>query len=155
MLQTSLFCVIACLLLQSTSLMLWERIFEMDKTSLEQIVNRIPLPKCQYIGSFPSHFAPTLPNDSFAILDVQPRSIPCDEWIVIALFHLVMYFAKSLDLSIKNYPFLEQRCRQRIPTRLQGHSSVCGFYTIYAAFHLFKFEQEELTGVNDVTVLSF
>ena len=42
-----------------------------------------------------------------------------------------------------------------IPTRRQGHPSVCGFYTIYAAFRLFKFQQVELTGVNDANVLSF
>ena len=40
-------------------------------------------------------------------------------------------------------------------TRLQDRPSVCGFYTIYAAFPLLKFQQEELTGVYDVNVLSF
>ena len=38
---------------------------------------------------------------------------------------------------------------------LRFHPSVCGFYTKYAAFHLFKFQQEEITGVHDVNVLSF
>ena len=42
-----------------------------------------------------------------------------------------------------------------MPAPLQSHPSVCGFYTIYAAFHLFKFRQEEITGVHDVNVLSF
>ena len=45
-----------------------------------------------------------------------------------------------------------------IPTRLEGHPSVCGFYTIYAAIHLFKFPQEELpklTGVNDANLLFY
>ena len=42
-----------------------------------------------------------------------------------------------------------------IPTRLQGLPSMCGLHTIYAAFHQFKFQQDELTVFNDVTVLSF
>ena len=42
-----------------------------------------------------------------------------------------------------------------MPAPQQSHPSVCGFYTIYAAFHLFKFRQEEVTGVHDVNVLSF
>ena len=42
-----------------------------------------------------------------------------------------------------------------VRTRLQDHPSVCGFYTIYAAFRLFKFQQEEITGVHDVNVLYF
>ena len=42
-----------------------------------------------------------------------------------------------------------------MPDPLQSHPSVCGFYTIYAAFRLFKFRQEENTGVHDVNVLSF
>ena len=51
--------------------------------------------------------------------------------------------------------FLKQNYSQMVRTRLKDHPSVCGFYTTYAAFLLFKFQQEELTGVHDVTVLSF
>ena len=74
---------------------------------------------------------------------------------MIAKFHDELYFADSLDLSINNYPFLKQNYSQMVRTRLQDHPSVCGFYTIYAAFHLFKFQQEETTGVHDVNVPSF
>ena len=42
-----------------------------------------------------------------------------------------------------------------VPEPLQSHPSFCGFYEIYAAFHLFKFRQQEITGVHDVNVLSF
>ena len=74
---------------------------------------------------------------------------------MIANFHHELYFADSLGLSINNYPFLEQNYSQMFRTRLQDHPSVFGFYTIYAAFHLFMFQQEEITGVHDVIVLSF
>ena len=74
---------------------------------------------------------------------------------MIAKFHRELYFADSLGISINNYPFLKQNYSQMVRTRLQDYPSVCGFYTIHAAFHLFKFQQEEITGVRDVNVLSF
>ena len=64
---------------------------------------------------------------------------------MIAKFYHELYFADSLGLSVNNYPFLKQNYSQMIQTRLQDHPSVCGFYIIYAAFHLFKFQQEEIT----------
>ena len=72
---------------------------------------------------------------------------------MIAKFHHELYFADSFGLSINNYPFLKQNYSQMVRTKLQDHSSVCGFYTICAAFHLFKFQQEEIIGVHDVNVL--
>ena len=147
--------VIVCLLLLSTSLVLWERIFEMDNTSLKQVVNRVHLLKYRYMGSFPSDFVPNLPNDTFAIINTHPSNTSGENWIMIAKFHHELYFGDSLGLSINNYPFLKQNYSQMFHTRLQDHPSVCGFYTTYAAFHLFKFQHEEVTGVHDVNLLSF
>ena len=107
------------------------------------------------MGSFPSDFVPNLPNDTFAIINTQPSNTPGEHWIMIAKFHHELYFADSFGLSINNYPFLKQNYSQMVRTRLQDHPSVCGFYTIYAAFQLFKLQQDELTGVHEVDVLSF
>ena len=74
-------------------------------------------------------------------------------WIMIANFRHELYLAVSLDR--KKYSFLKQLYKQMMPGPLQSHPSVCDFYTTYAAFHLFKFQQEEITGVHDVNVLSF
>ena len=74
---------------------------------------------------------------------------------MIAKFHHDLYFANFLGLSINIYPFLKQKYSQMVHTRQQDHPSVCGVYTIYAAFHLLKFQQEEITGVHDVNILSF
>ena len=74
---------------------------------------------------------------------------------MIEKFHHELYFVDSLGLFINNYHFLKQNYSQMVRTSLQDHRSVCGIYTIYAAFHLFKFQQEEITGVHDVNVLSF
>ena len=147
MLQKPLYWVNVCLVLQSTSLVLWERTFEMDNTYLKQIANRILLIKYRYLGSFPSDFVPNLPIDTLAIINTQPSNTPREHWIMIAKFHHELYFANflglsiTLGLSINNYPFLKQNYSQMVRTRLQDHLSVCGFYTIYAAFHLFKFHQ--------------
>ena len=76
-----------------------------------------------------------------------------EHWIMIAKSCQKLYIADSLGR--KKYSFLKQEYEQMMPEPLQSHPSVCGFYTIYAAFHLFKFPQEEITGVHDVNVLSF
>ena len=155
MLQKSLYWVNVCLLLLSTSLVLWERSFEMDNSPLKQLVNRMSLLKYRYNGPFPSEFVPNLPNDTFAIINTQPSNTPGEHWKRSAKFHHDLYFANSLGLSINIFPFLKQNYSQLVRTRLQDHPSACGVYTIYAAFHLFKFQQEEITGVLDVNVLSF
>ena len=143
------------LLLHSTSLVLWERIFEMDNTSLKQIVNGLVLLKYRYMGSFPSDFVPNHPNDTFAIINTQTSNTPGEHWIMIAKFHHELYFADSLGLSTNNYSFLKLNYSQMGRKRRQDHPSVCGFYTIFIAFHLFKFQQEEITGFHDLNVLLF
>ena len=135
-----------------------ERTFAKDNTSLKQIVNRILLLKYRYIGSYPSDFFPNLSNDTFAIINTQASNTSGKHWILIAKFHHELYFADSLGVSINNYPFLQQNYSLMVRTRLQNHLSECNFYTIHtihAAFHLFKFQQEEITGVHIVNVRSF
>ena len=125
----------------------------MDKVSLQQIINRIPQLKYPYRGSFPSDYVPTLDNDTFAFINTQPSNMQDEHWIMIANCRQKLFFADSLGR--KKYSFLKQHYEQMMPEPLQSHPSVCGFYTLYAAFHLFKFRQEEITGVHDVIVLSF
>ena len=125
----------------------------MDNFALQQIINRIPLLKFRYLGSFPSDYVPTLDNDTFAIINTQPSNMQGEHWIMIANSRQKFNFADSLGR--KKYSFLKQQYEQMMPEPIQSHPSVCGFYTIYAAFHLFKFRQEEITGVHDINVLSF
>ena len=126
---------------------------KMDNFALQQIINRIPLLKFRYLGSFLSDGVPTLDNDTFAIINTQPSNMQVEHWIMIAKFRHELYFADSL--GCKGYSFLKQHYKQMMPAPLQSHPSVCGIYTIYAAFHIFKFQQEEITEVHDVNVLSF
>ena len=100
-----------------------------------------------------SDYVPTLHNDTFANNNTQPSGMQGNHWIMIANSRQILCFADSLFQ--KKYSFLKQQYEQRMPGPLRSHPNVCGFYTIYAVFHLFKFQQEEITGVHDVNVLSF
>ena len=126
----------------------------MDNFAPQQIICRIPLLSFRYFGSLPSDYVPTLDNNTFAIVNAQPSNMRGEHWIMIAIFRHDLFFADSLGCN--GYSFLNnQHYKQMMPAPLQSHSSVCVFYKIYAAFHLFKFQQEEITGVHDVKVLSF
>ena len=125
----------------------------MDNVSLQEIINRIPLLKYRYRGSFPPDFVPTFDNDTFAIRKTQPSNMQGEHWVMISISRQILYFADSL--GHKKYSYLKQHHEQIMPEPLQSHPSVCGFYTIHAAFHLFKLRQEEITGVHDVNKLSF
>ena len=108
----------------------------MDNVSLQQKNNRIPLLRYWYRGSFPSDYVPTPDNDTFAIINTQPSNMQGENWIMIVNSRQKMYFADSL--GHKKYSFLKQQYEQMMPDPLQSHLSNCGFYTLYAAFHLFK-----------------
>ena len=92
-------------------------------------------------------------NDTFAIINTQPSNLQGEQWIMIANLRQKLYFPDSLGR--KKYNFLKQQYEQTMPEPLQSYPNVCGFYMMYAAFHLFKFRQEEITGVHDVNVPSF
>ena len=139
-----------CLQLQFTGLMLLEKTSKMDKVSLQQRINRIPILKYRYRGFFPSDYVPTLDNDTSAIINTQPSNMNGDRWIMIANSRQIFSFADSL--GCKKYSFLKQQYEQMMPEPPKSHPSVCGFSTIYATFHLFKFRQEVFTGVHDVNV---
>ena len=124
----------------------------MDNIALQQIINRIPLLKFRYLGSFPSNLVPSLANDTFAIINTQPSNMQGEYWSMNANFRHELYFADSV--GCKGYSFLNnQHYKQMMPAPLQSPPSVCCFYTIDAAFHL-KLRQEKITGVQDVFVLS-
>ena len=126
----------------------------MDNFDLQQNIYRILLLKFRYLGLSPSDYVPTLDNYTFAIINTQPSSMQGEHWIMFANFRHELYFADSL--GCKRYSFLNnQHHKQLMPAPLQSHPNVCGFCTIYAAFHLFNFRREEITGVHDVNVLSF
>ena len=76
-----------------------------------------------------------------------------EDWIMIAKSRQILYFADSLGR--KKYSFFIQHYEQMMPEPLESHPSVGGFYTVNGAFHLFKFRQENITGVHDVNLLSF
>ena len=64
----------------------WKKWVKMDNFALQQIINRIPLLKFGYLGSFPSDYVPTIDNDTFAIINTQPSKLQGEHWIMIANF---------------------------------------------------------------------
>ena len=112
---------------------------KMESVSLQQTINFIPLLKYRYRDTFPSDFVPTLDNDTFAIIYKQPSNMQGEHWLMIAKSRQILSFADSF--GHKKHSFLKQQYEQMMPEPLQSHPSVCGFYTIYAAFHLFKVRQ--------------
>ena len=129
---------------------------KMDNVSPQQIINRIPLLKYRYRGSFHSDYVPTLDNDTFAIINTQPSNMQGEHWIMIANSRQKSFFADSL--SRKKYRFLKQQYEQMMPEPLQSHPSVCGSYTPTRYMQLFicsNSDKKKKTGVQKVNVLSF
>ena len=98
----------------------------MDNFALQQTINRIPLLKLRYLGSFPSDHVPTPDNDTFAIINTQPSKMQVEHSIMVANFRHELYFADSLGCT--GYSFLNnQHHKQMMPAPLQSHPSVYGF----------------------------
>ena len=51
-----------------------EKTSELDNISLQPKINRIPVFKYRYRGSFSSDDVPTLDTDTLAILNTQPKA---------------------------------------------------------------------------------
>ena len=61
-----------------------------------------------------------------------------------------LFFADPFGLDVCK--FLKQQYKQVVPESQQSLSSASDFHIVLAAFHLFKFRQEEVTEVDDVNV---
>ena len=66
-----------------------------------------------------------------------------------------MYFAGPLESQKYSFFRPQYKHKHLMPELLQSLASICSFYTIYAAFHLFKFQEHAITVVHDVNFLSF
>ena len=125
------------------------KVSETDNVSLQQIINCTALINYRYLLSSPSDYVPFFHKETFAIINTQPSNIQEEQWIIIANSTHKLYSADAFDQP----SFLNEQYKQMMPEPLQSHPSVCGSYGDYAVFHLFKFQQEEITGPHDVSVL--
>ena len=57
--------------------------------------------------------------------------------------------------SYIEYSFFKRHHNQMMPEPPQFHRTLCGFYSIYVGFHLFKFPREETAGVHNNNEPSF
>ena len=76
----------------------------MHIVSLQQIINRIPLLKCRFRGSFPSDYVPTDGNDTFAIVNTQLSNMQDEHWIMIPNSCQILYFVDSLRRKVQFPP---------------------------------------------------
>ena len=74
---------------------------------------------------------------------------------MIARLNRTYYYADSLACPNKKYKFLNKKYQKMIQHPVQKTDNLCGFYTIFAAFHLFKFFQTKLNNVHDIHFLNF
>ena len=58
----------------------------MNGIALREIIDRIPLLKYRYLGSFPSDLPLFLLNDIFAIVKTEPSYMSDEHWLMIAKF---------------------------------------------------------------------
>ena len=123
-----------------------------ENIPLRQKVNHNRLLKYRCLGSFPSEYVPILPNEFFTMISMQPSNMQVEQWITIAIVCHKLYSADFL--GGQKYSFLKQQCKQLTPELLQSHPRVCRFHTVYAVFHHFKFQQEEITGDQNNNVIS-
>ena len=114
---------------------------------LQQTINRLLSLKYQFLGSFPSNFAPIPHDETFASIITPPSKMQGEHWIMISSSRPYLHVSKCLECE--KYSFFKQQYKQRC----QRLYSVCSFYKVYAAFHPFNFRQDENTGIHDVNVL--
>ena len=85
----------------------------MDNVPLQQRINRIPILKYRYRGSFPSDYISTLDSDTFANINTQPSNLQGEHLIMIANSRQKLYFADSVGR--KKYSFLKQQYGRMMP----------------------------------------
>ena len=98
----------------------------MDNVALRPIKYSIPLLKYRCFGSFPRDHVPTLPNDTFAIINIQPSNMQGEHWILIAKLRHQLYLADFLGR--KDYNFLRKNYKRMIKylaTRVQFGWEFC------------------------------
>ena len=126
----------ACIRLQLTSLVLLERISKMDEVSIQQSLNRNQRLKYRYLGSFFSDCVPTLDNDTFAIINTQPRIIQGEHWIITANIRHKMYFVGFFDIKAS----FSQTILQNDDTSTVAFSPQCLWFLLnFCSFPSFQF----------------
>lgn len=131
----------------------------MDDKSLEQIINRIPWLKHKFIGTFPADMVPIPPRNKFCIINTDLSKDPGEHWILLANCGGKQFYCDSLGKTFFHYRNLQYLVYNGIKkldyNALQEHQQLCGFYCIYFAHLLYKFNRKYMNSIRDVHVLRF
>ena len=108
----------------------------MDNVALQLKINCISIVEHRYLGSIPSVYFQTLPNETAAVINTKPSNMQSGHWIMIAnssnqLFFCILFRRRKVQVTRTAV----QADYARTYTVL---AQVCGLYLIYAAFHLVK-----------------
>ncbi len=112
----------------------------MDNKLLRQIIDKIPVLKHKYIGSFPANqLPPTLPFNSFAIVNTDVSSETGSHWILLANMDGRLFYGDSMGLPIHKYQNIKtfQGFHRLVFEQVQKTQGLCGFYCIFIACRLF------------------
>lgn len=128
----------------------------MDNHSLDEIINRMPLLKYKYLGSYPADFCPEPQNNSFVIVNIDSSFEIGSHWVMIAKKGNKLYFGDSLGRDIRTYKVLAHKFPNVIHMigRVMQKTELCGLYAIYFAYSIFNGTIVE-SSFNDVDLLQF
>ena len=129
----------------------------MDNVSLSEIINKIPLLKYKYLGSYPANNSPILPVNSFKIVNTEPGGSEGGHWILLANRDGKLFYGDSLGQPIEMYTHISPQVKiihDLVTHKLQIMPSLCGLYCIYFAWRVYN-RLLPILSTNDLDVLQF
>lgn len=128
----------------------------MDNLQLYSTIQKIPMLKHFYLGSFPADFVPrkTLPYNKFCIINTDNSDKSGTHWIMLARRDNYFYYGDSMGKPLKYYSNIkvDYRPRQMVWLQLQ-RAELCGLYSIMFAYKLFT--DKDINIFDDFEVVKF
>ena len=112
----------------------------MDNKSLTVIINKVPILKYKYLGSYPANFLPVLLENSFMIVNTDRHESSGSHWILIANKLGKIYYGDSYaqPLDMYHHVSITQPVTAIVSSRLQRMEWTCGLYCIYFAWSVYN-----------------
>ena len=111
----------------------------MDNQSLLETINKIPILKYKYIGSFPANFIPLISKNTFCIINTDASDKMGSHWIMLANKEGKFYYGDSMGYPISKYKDIQFPFKtHRLVVNTLQTGQYCGLYCIYFACKLFS-----------------
>ena len=112
----------------------------MDSESMESIIEKIPVLKFKYLGTYAANFIPPLLRNTFCIVNIDRSSSEGSHWVMLGNKNGIIYYGDSLGQSISTYGNIKLpygRVKTLVKHQIQK-LPLCGYYCIYFAWSVFK-----------------